>query len=366
MKRIIFIVPQLSQPRCIKRIQSFQEHGYTSKVYGFDNGLYNVSLQQLPFPVTEVIKRDKTANRLQKIGFFVSTIKRILLSNKSEDNIFYLFGFEVGSIAYLLGCKNYIYEEADVSAARIKNIYIKSLLLKLDRLTIKRSLCTVFTSLGFVNYLFRENVPENIILLPNKLSNYFDNLQKDKVQKKNINLLNIKFGFIGLIRYPNTIIRFAKVVGNSFPQHEFHFFGDVERTEYIDAEIKEYKNIHFHGPFTNPVDLPEIYRSIDINVVCYDTASGNVRIAEPNKLYESIFFETPIVVSSGTFLAQRVNKLKIGDDIDASSDEKIKDYISSLSRSKIDKLLAEIQKIPYSDVIDETDKFIKAVKHYID
>lgn len=364
MTKIIFIVQQLSQPRCIKRIQSFQENGYQVKVYGFDNGLYNASLKQLPFPVIEVIKRAKKANKLKKIGFFISTIRRIL-SDNSKDDIFYFFGFEIASIAYFLGCKNYIYEEADVSAARIRNPIIRNLLLKIDRLTIRKSLCTAFTSQGFVNYIFKENQPENIVLLPNKLSKYFDKSQKDKVKAKEINFSNIKFGFIGLIRYPNTIIRFARVVGKEFPHHEFHFYGDAEREEYIDDEVKSYKNIYFHGSFTNPVDLQKIYRNIDINVVCYDTTSGNVRIAEPNKLYESIFFETPIVVSSNTFLAQRVNEFKIGDNIDASSDAAIISYINSLNENKINNLLSVIRKIPYSEVIDETDNFIATLKRYI-
>ena len=52
----------------------------------------------------------------------------------------------------------------------------------------------------------------------------------------------------------------------------------------------KFPNVKLHGKFKNPSDLSVIYNKIDLNVICYDTTSINVRIAEPNKLYESIFF----------------------------------------------------------------------------
>lgn len=361
---IVFIALQLSQPRCIKRIKAVQDAGFQVKVYGFDSGLYNDSLKALPFPVERIIKRDKGLGKMQKIKSFVGPIRQILKENK-RDSLFYLFGYEIASLAYLLGCRNYVYEEADVTAARVNNGVVRKMMMALDRRIIKRSFRTVFTSGGFVPYIFPETAPNGkIVLLPNKLSPFFDDAKKAAVSSSEIDVKHVKFAFIGLIRYPNTIVRFARVIGREFPQHEFHFWGDIEREEFIDEETRSYGNVFFHGRFKNPDDLMEIYRQTDISVVCYDTTSGNVRIAEPNKIYESVFFETPIVVSSGTFLAERVKEFGIGYDIDASNDQSICDFVRSLDGEDLLRRVNATRAIPWQSVVDDSTGLIEAIRAY--
>lgn len=361
-RQIVIIAPQLSQPRIIKRVESIHNEDIGIKVYGFDNGLYKENIKAASFRIEEIIPRIKEASKINKIIFFIKTIRRILRQNK--NCLFYLFGFEIGVISYLLHCRNYIYEEADVSAARFKNKFIRNLLLWLDRRVINNSIFTVLTSGGFKNYIFENRkIKKNIILMPNKLSQYFK--ENDFELDKTIGYSNIKFGFIGLIRYPNTIVRFAKIIGKFFPQHEFHFYGDVERKEYLDDEVKSYSNVFFHGPFVNPVDLAKVYSEIDINIVCYDTGSGNVNIAEPNKLYESIYFNTPIVVSKNTYLAERVKELGVGTAINASDDDEIISYVNSLHEGYYDNVLLNIKKIDKQTLIDNPNDLVSKVKEVV-
>ena len=364
MKTLVFIALQLSQPRCIKRIDTFHKAGFPIKVYGFDSGLYSSTLKKLPFEVEEIITRDKNIGKFQKVKFFLSTIKRILEENK-ENSIFYFFGYEIASIAWFLRCNNFIYEEADVTASRIGNPILRRVMLAIDRAIIKKSQRTIFTSEGFTKYIFGAKKPNNIIQMPNKLSTYFNAEKKASIASDDIDIRHIKFGFIGLIRYPNTIIRFAKVVGKHFPQHEFHFFGDAGSPKYIDCEIKSYNNVAFHGSFENPKDLQDIYSQIDISIVCYDTASINVRIAEPNKLYESIFFETPIIVSTGTFLSEKVLELEVGKAIDASNDNCIIDYINSITNEEYDTIISKMKKIDYKLLVDDATELISNIKEII-
>lgn len=363
MKTIVFIAPQLSQPRIIKRIESIAKGGFKVKVYGFDNGLYKNNINYAEFKIDEVIPRIKEAGRINKILFFAKTIRRIISTNK--DSVFYLFGYEIGGIAFLLGCRNYIYEEADVSAAREKNDFIRKIMLMLDRKVINQSQLTVLTSGGFAEYIYHGKKPTNIILMPNKLSSWFNSNCANRETSREIDYNNIRFGFVGLIRYPNTVIRFAKVIGKYFPMHEFHFYGDVERSDYIDEEIKSFDNVFFHGSFLNPQDLSQIYSKIDVNVVCYDTESGNVRIAEPNKLYESIYFRVPIIVSSNTYLANRVDELKVGDSIDASKDDVIIAYINSLASGHFENFISHMKNIPDKELIDNSENLINALSNFM-
>ena len=363
MKNIVFIALQLSQPRCIKRITAIYSAGIPIKIYGFDSGLYNENLKDLTFPIERLIKRDKNISRIKKIISFAKSIHQILHEN-NRNCIFYLFGFEITAIAKILGCKNYIYEEADISATRIKNPIIRQLLIFYDKFLYRKAQLVISTSEGFIKYLFgNKEVPKNIILQPNKLNTYFtENIRKAVILNYNSTYSKIKFGFVGLIRYPNTIIRFAKIIGKKFPEHEFHFYGDTEKQEYIDNELLSYKNIFFHGHFKNPQDLLSIYNSIDINVVCYDTKSENVKIAEPNKLYESVYFYTPIVVSKGTFLAEKVKSMDIGFEIDCSENQEIYNFIKQLTAEKLQSIITNMTKIHIKDLIDDPTKLINNIK----
>ncbi|MDF3028506.1 MAG: tuaH [Fluviicola sp.] len=360
MTEIVFIVQSITQPRCIKRIEAFINAGYSVKVYGFQTGLYTENLDNITFPIEKIITRNKKDSRLKKVFFFYNQIREILKQNKKS--VFYFFGFEIGAIASIIGCSNFIYEEADVSASRFKNSILRNTLLNLDRRIIRKSICTILTSEGFVSYLFKENPPNNIFIQANKLDVFFEKTDRQKIPGKKIDINNLKFGFIGLIRYPNTIVRFARVVGSNYKNHEFHFFGDLENENFIDKnEFKKYTNVFFHGSFKNPTDLEKIYETVDVNIVCYDTSSGNVKIAEPNKLYESIFFKTPIVVSKETFLSTKVEKFQIGVGIDASNDHSIINFIDSLSEQQLKSYIDKMELIPTMSLIDNNKELFDFV-----
>ncbi len=359
---IVFIAFQLSQPRCIKRISAIYDAGFDVKVYGFDSGLYNESLKTLPFPVERIIKRDKTAGRLNKLYSLSAQIRRILSENK-KDCLFYLFGYEIAFFAKLNGCKRYVYEEADVTASREKRKWLKKILINIDKHIIQKSRLTIFTSQGFVDYLFGSERVDDIVLQPNKLAgDFFDEKRRQAVIPRAIDPNHLLFGFVGLIRYPNTIMRFAKIIGKYYPQHEFHFYGTLDRADFWDEELDSYHNVYNHGPFKNPVDQPEIYSKFDISVVCYDTASDNVKIAEPNKLYESIFFGIPMVVSANCFLAERVRELGVGYSIDASKDEAIRAFIEGLKVEELILIKDRMREIPLADIIDSTEELIDRLK----
>lgn len=116
-------------------------------------------------------------------------------------------------------------------------------------------------------------------------------LQRPPFKVKHDNTKSLSLGFVGSLQY-KTILAFAEVVGEDYPQHEFQFRGGLKEGPMkasVDRLTNSYENIHYHGAFRNPIDLPIVYDSFDITVSCYQVFSLNERIAEPNKLYESIF-----------------------------------------------------------------------------
>ena len=145
--------------------------------------------------------------------------------------------------------------------------------------------------------------------------------------------------------------------------HEFHFFGESIIVKSFQEETKEFPNVFYHGQFRNPEDLFAIYNALDIIVACYETESLNERIAEPNKLYESIYFGKPIIVSNHSFLEKKVDNWHCGYSINAYSDEAIRDLIRGISLAAINGIIANTQKIKEDSLIDNPEKIIEFLEN---
>jgi glycosyltransferase involved in cell wall biosynthesis len=154
-------------------------------------------------------------------------------------------------------------------------------------------------------------------------------------------------------------------VGRCFPQHQYHFFGDGPDKQYAMDKLTQYNNIFFHGTFCSPQDLSSVYLLLDISVVCYDANNENVRIAEPNKLYESIFFCKPIIVSKDTFLEKRVKELGVGFSLDASNDDEIVTFISHLTIHDISRCIDNARKISIEELIDTPEQLLEVIGQII-
>jgi len=358
--KICFIIDQISQPRCLKRIDSIYFENIPLCVHGFDNGLYNENTRNKPYNIQSC--------RINHIGFSLSNFFRKcryirnVIKKLDNDDIIYLFGFNIALIAFFFkGNHKYFYEEADLGYLRSKPI-IRRILKSIDTFLMKHSEVTILTSQGFIEYLNKDaskSLSGKVILLPNKLNDYF----VDKTRTTSFITNNsIKFSFIGLIRYPNTVLRFARVIGESFSDHEFHFYGDGPSAGEAKQLADKYSNIFYHGSFRSPFDLGEIYNKTDVNIACYDTTSHNVKLAEPNKLYESIFFGKPIVVSKETFLAERVEMMDAGWSISADMDEKIINFVSNLSIKEINRKIFSCSIIPTNELVNNQDSLNKIIR----
>lgn len=360
---IICILASLSQPRCIKRVKSLLDGGHEIVVYGYQRGFYDVN----EFP--QSVKVHNWGNIKSGTGYFSrfyrisNDLKTCLYKHKNEEVIYYCFSFEAALIMSMFTRKKFFYEISDLIYCYFKNPLLKKLFRNIDKLIIKRSLKTILTSGGFYEYLYGRKVELNddkIIIQPNKLSTFFLNAHRNVLSVTDE--ARLRFAYVGAFRYPNTIFRFAKIIGERFPQYDFSFYGDSNLT-YLAKELSEkYHNIHYYGKFKNPDDLMSIYDKIDIVTACYDIEEGeNERVAEPNKLYEAICFCKPIIVSKHTYLSKKVEELGVGYSIEADKDECIIDFINNLNVSELIDKSRRSFNLPQSEYIDSSSQLLAAL-----
>ena len=362
-KRINFIFNVL-EGRNFKRVEAFKEAGYEVKVYGFDRGN---AIQRDSVSVDILGSFPNSLPYLKRIGIIIKPLLRIFKSSRASDNeLWYYDGLQMAIFCCLLNRnKKYIYEESDMTHLDIKYLWVRSLLESINKRIIKKSICSVFTSEGFLTYHYglSNEYPINSIILPNKVHAGIINVPT--VEPRKTNTEHLRFGFVGFIRY-TSVYNFAHCIALSYPQHEFHFYGEFvnETEEKRYKSIMNFKNIFFHGKYKNPDDLSKIYSSIDVVIATYDVSSLNVQYAEPNKLYESIYFHTPIVVSSNTFLAMQVERYHNGWHVNALSDADICNLIETI-HSQYSVVRNSIVPIPQSIAIDDTSLLVNSIERFI-
>lgn len=358
-KTIVFILSSAVNQNGIKRIDEFCDRGYKVLAYGFKR---NTDVDNKPKSVVVQIVGVFSNNMpyLKRIGIMKRGISQAIQETKDNDCVYYVIGTDVALIYTFISNKPYFYEEPDLVHTYIKSRIVRNALEWLDLRIIKNSLLTVFRSEGFIKYHFGQRAPSNVTFIANRLNPV---VMDYPVKEKNIpNMEHLKFGFAGAIRF-KSIYNFAKVVVENFPQHEFHFYGTAPSDEgLIFRNLEKYSNCIFHGRFHNPDDLPSIYEKLDLVLSTYDVEYENVRFAEPNKIYEAIFFETPLIVSKGTFLGDKVENLGVGYTIDALNDQEVIDFVNSLTVESIQEKVYSAKRIDKREVLNINDDFFRKIK----
>lgn len=360
-KKIIFILNSIQIQRVVKRINSFYDAGYSVEVYAFSRVGDDPCPLKTHFEYEIIGEFPNQMSYLARLSFMRKCIKAKADYIKKQDAILYIFGLDAAIVTRTVLKTPYVYEEADLVHTYIPNGFVSGLLEKFDRRIIRRSLLTVLTSEGFMDYHFGKKRPSNLLEVSNRLNQA---VTKFPIQEKRpLDINHLKIGFVGSFRF-DAVINFCKVFVEHFPQHELHVFGTMPENSPARV-LMEKENFVFHGPFKNPDDLSEIYSQIDLSLSTYDANTVNARYAEPNKLYEAIYFETPIIASSHTFVADKVNRLGIGFDIDASNDNEVISFIEGLTEEKINRVVERIKSIDKKEAVNDNSALFNKVDEIV-
>ena len=361
-KRIVFVSTAMTAPYVLKKVKAFRAQGYNTILYAYNRGndFERIDNQELG-PVIDLGYLESGKGYIKKLLYHIRSMRKVYKENPSKDSLFILFMFDLALINLLFYRRKIVYHISDLTYTKTKNQTFVTIFRYIDRRIIKRSYLTMVTSRGFIRYLFPEgDIYNKFVEVPNLLQE--DNPYERKKAKLIASTDKIRFGFVGLSRYESPI-RIAKVIGEHFPMHSFAFYGNgiPALIDKIGVLTKKYNNITSHGRFNSSTDLDAIYSNIDILICCYDISNTNVRLAEPNKLYESIFFNKPIIVSEDTFLAEKVLSLGVGYAVNATDDNDIIHFIKSLSVESINSVIKRIMEMPSDSLIDNGETVVKEI-----
>ena len=354
-RKIVFFVPNLT-PRPNRRIQEFLDAGFDCDVFCTSHSEDIVSPR---YNVTYLNdKRLSNMSYPKRMLLFSRQIGDVVKKYDKKKTLLYFFSFNTAFLV-LLRNLTFVYEESDMLFDRFSSPILRNLTIRLNRRIIAKSKITVFTSEGFAHFYYNERIPKNIIFVPNKVDKKC--LALPVVQKQDTDFNHLRFGFAGSLRY-ETLRNFADVLIKNFPNAQFDFFGrNSDFSEEAISDLKKTGRVFFHGTFINPDDLPRIYSQLDFIVATYDVSGINPRYAEPNKLYEAIFFRTPIIVSRESFLEHKVKELGVGFSVNALDDKDIISEVSKIIPDVYKEYISNLESIERESVITSNEELIQRV-----
>lgn len=354
--KIVFILSSLCDNHFSKRVIEFIEHGYEVEVYGFKRK--NEPLMKDTHYTPHVFAEIESANHLSRIPAYLKAFRKFSKFISKDDICFYS-SLDIALFARVFIKNPYLYEVCDLTELGIKGI-IGRFLRHQNKVSINASIKTILTSQGFVDY-FGDINKEKISLIPNRL-----NIDCPKYSKAQYDLPDIiRIGFVGAVRY-ESVYKFIKVCAEQFRQKvEIHIFGYFVKNDNfgcrVESLVEKYDNLYYHGRFSNPIDLPSIYDKIDLSLATYAAYDDNVKYAEPNKLYEAIYFRCPIIVSEGVFLGDKVKDLNVGYAINALDEKAIYEFLATLNNNSYQDKLQGCMRIEQKACLNINEEYFAEI-----
>lgn len=342
-----FLLNFTPHPRIIKRIDLVREYYETFAIY-WDKGEDNFDFKN----DIKKIKISVKANRNNPIKRIIPTFKFSSLAyeklKEEKPDFIHLQSFDMLRIAYKYkkkinpNCK-IIYEVPDIHKyltddkkgflESIISSYIKSS----EKKMLKEVDILIITSMKFWEHFEGKFNKDDMIFMPNipnpELFKDYEELREENSNRK------FTIGYIGGLRYLEELKCLVSAIEDLDVRLLMAGFEDGDYFKKL-AEEKDF--IEYHGKFYYDDDIARLYSNCDIIFSVYNSDMKNVRIALPNKLYESIIARLPIIVSTNTYLQELVEQWKVGFAVNHRSSEEMREVVIRLMEDK--ELYKEIQR----------------------
>ena len=206
-----------------------------------------------------------------------------------------------------------------------------------ERIFIKRADYVIVTGPMDGEFLKKEYGITKLILLRNLPRYYKPDFKLDLHSHLQIDKSKKIIFYQGVILKGRGIEKIFSVL-NELPDHVFVIAGDGDYTQHLKKLAEEMKvtdKVFFVGKF-NQDELPKITASADVGVSLIENLSISYYHALPNKLFEYIMADVPVIVSNLPQMKEIVEKYDVGFVVEFGNN---KDLISALKKLSEDEKL---------------------------
>lgn len=276
---------------------------------------------------------------LKELPLFMHYIKKVLKEYKPD--IIVARYFLVALLVTLVAPKNIelYYDVCDMPLYSSK--LLNKVLKFLEKAILKRSIKIILGSRFFEEFYIEYK--DKLVIIENKID--IDSFKNFEQIYSKVNNEKLVINYIGKIRY-------FDILKNIFVACKdldiiLNFYGDGSDLEKCKTYVQEnqIKNVNFKGRFDYN-NIQQYYKEADCILSTYPSKDVNVQYAIPNKFYEALYFDKPIIVSKDTKLGELVQKDGLGVVIDSNNVTEIRNEFSKLieNRELLDKICCNINK----------------------
>ncbi len=338
MSQIAILIGFLPNPRIYKRIALEKQIGDLHLIC-WDRG---DSMLERPIGdgyTVQVIQEKASRNPLKRLLPYKKFSKQAnAFLDQIQPDLVHVQGLDMLKIACAYKKRSskavkIIYEVADLHRLLVDQQ--KSLIAKAaqkylrftDRRLEKQYDLLVLTSMKYYDVYFKDFVPkEKVLYMPNVPNlSAFGSYQKKAGGEFTV-------GYLGAVRYKQQMKNLIEASERAGVHAMIAGYEDQPMV--IEPLCKDKANIEWVGRFDFNKQAAELYGKCDVMYSVYDADMHNVRVALPNKLYEAVYCEMPLIVAKNTYLAQVVEEWGVGVAVDHKSVDELADALKELRDNK--------------------------------
>ncbi len=342
MKKISILISHIPNPRILKRIKTLEDDFDITLIY-WDRGqevkeTFEINSKNKTVKIAIDAPHGNPIKRIVPLLKYIGKAIKVLKDGRPDiihaANLDMLLIARIYKAFYNKDIK-IVYEVADLprySFAKKINSFkslVSKLLQGIERRLISKISRLILTSPYFWDEYFSKFVDEDkYLFVPNapykSLFEKYSEAQHDK----------LTIAFIGSVRYTDQLKILIDSVGELKKGIRVFIAGSGPGYQEILEYSKDKDFVEIYGPYNYEKEIVSLYEKVDIMYSVYDSNLENVKIALPNRLYESIVCEKPIIASRGTELGKFIEREKIGFTVDSNGNEELKEKILYLINSK--------------------------------
>ncbi len=188
---------------------------------------------------------------------------------------------------------------------------------------IKKSQYSLYENDGYLK-IYPPKITKHLLSLKNYPDTYLKRLDKTESNK-------LRIAYHGCVRsqIPEFTTLFEACKGMKNVQIDIHG-GGVDLPQLKQLE-KKYSNVSVHGPFDGLKESTKLYQNTDVLFCGYDPTNPNFQgDAEVIKFYEAIVTGTPMIMTEGIGMAQKVRKHGFGITVDTRNVAAVREKIEEI------------------------------------
>lgn len=339
MKKVAIVISHIPNPRILKRVKALENDFNITLIY-WDRGQkekesFEIDAKHNVIKINLNAPQGNPAKRI--VPLIKYTVKVIKVLKNKKPTIIHAANMDMLMIAVMYKQiynkkTKIVYEVADLPKYSFiqKTDSLKSFIARIlqvieKKMTTKISKIVLSSPYFWDNYFSRFIDKDKYLFIPNAPSKKLFN----KYVKKNKDIFTI--GYIGSIRYVDQLKMLIDAVDELRNNIEVFIAGSGPGYKEIFEYSKGKDFVKIYGPYNYEKEIVNLYEKVDCTYSVYNVELENVKIALPNRLYESIVCEIPIIGAKGTKLGKFIEEKEIGVSINYNDKEELKKQLVEMA-----------------------------------